>query len=266
MNNFAGNHNGISTGFDAFDEMTGGLENGHVILLGSRPGMGKTLFGLSLVHNSCVKNGEPCIYFSSDLTRDQITAKIAALHAGISFDDISRNKDAKEKYNESIKAVENARLWIDEVSIINVSEIYKRCHQIYKSSRIGFIILDGLQLVTDDDYKSESKSYEIRIIMKGLKQLSLEIYCPIIVTTQLNKKVGNRRVWNPTLSDIPYYEDIMHWVDDVIILHREEDFSFKTVNGERIGFFFPKHGTAQGKTVQLRYVKEYPRFENMYGA
>ena len=46
--------NGIKTGYDDLDRVISGLGNGELIVVGGRPAMGKTAFGLNLLEKIAV--------------------------------------------------------------------------------------------------------------------------------------------------------------------------------------------------------------------
>src|ERR1700742_5033977 len=62
---------GISTGFLKFDEMTGGLREGELIILAARPAMGKTAFALNIAqHVTTSKNPKAVAVFSLEMSKE----------------------------------------------------------------------------------------------------------------------------------------------------------------------------------------------------
>jgi replicative DNA helicase len=60
---------GISTGYTKFDEMTGGLHGGELIILAARPSMGKTALALNIAQHVATKLNETVAVFSLEMSK-----------------------------------------------------------------------------------------------------------------------------------------------------------------------------------------------------
>ena len=60
---------GLSTGFTKFDEKTGGLHPGELIILAGRPATGKTALALNIATHVALKNGKTVAIFSLEMSK-----------------------------------------------------------------------------------------------------------------------------------------------------------------------------------------------------
>lgn len=66
---------GIDTGFQALNEKISGFRKGDLIIIASRPGMGKTTLALNILLQA-IRRDEGVAFFSSDLTSAESMQRI----------------------------------------------------------------------------------------------------------------------------------------------------------------------------------------------
>lgn len=209
--------NGIKTGYDDLDRVISGLGNGELIVVGGRPAMGKTAFGLNLLEKIAVESGEPCLFFSIDLKAKDLFKRMLIQHSGISLLTPLDEKEV-QKLKESEKNLEEAPIIIED-SLLELEEIVDRARKHVYRNGIRLMLVDYLQLIT-----VQCGSFEegISCIMKRLKELAQELQCPIILMSQLNRSVEHRNDHRPLLMDLRGSGSIENVADKVILLYRDE--------------------------------------------
>ena len=75
---------GLSSGISALDEITTGLNRSDLIIVGARPGMGKTSFALNLARNVAVQKGKTVAFFSLEMSREQLVNRLLSTEARVS--------------------------------------------------------------------------------------------------------------------------------------------------------------------------------------
>ena len=210
---------GIKTGFNNLDYFTDGFANGDLIIMGARPSMGKTTFALSLVDNICVRDGKSCVLFTSEMPTNQVIERIIRLHGNVKYNEGDGDGYA-DKVMKSADDVKKARLWIDDTCVGEPDEFVERCRQIGKDERIDIIMIDYLQL-----FESETKHLEVEL--QRLKELAVELNCPVFVLSQLKRSVEKRKDHFPQISDFPLPKLIEVFADEILFLYRDAYYNHK---------------------------------------
>ena len=210
-------------GFNILNKMTSGLLNGGLIVVGGRPSMGKTSFVLNIARNLSVHTEKTVIFFSVELTKEQLVSRILQSEARISSINLRSGKLDDEEYirlNSCINKLKDSKLIIDDTPGISVDAIYERALRIRETENIDLIIIDYLQLLSGpDDYKSRQE--EMEYIVRKLKEMAKELGIPVMVTSQLSRAVEKREDHHPVLSD--FRESIIEQdADTVIFIYRED--------------------------------------------
>ena len=208
----------LYTGYFDLDDLTDGLHNGELTVIGARPGVGKTTFSLQLAEN-IAKKGKNVCYVSLEMSEIQMIQKLLSLRTGINSRKI-RNGDMTEDEKmlvgtECMKLGELNFKLITKASTIQQIEISAR--RLKNQNKIDLLIIDYLQLLRNNG-KFNSREQEVADISRTLKLLSLELDIPIIALCQLNRNASKQA---PTLADIRESGSIEQDADNVIFLYQE---------------------------------------------
>ena len=216
---------GIKTHFAKLDSLTNGLQNGDMILIGARPSIGKTSFGMNIVENVALKSGKKCAVFSAEMGRESITQRLICSVAEVSMTDATRgNLKAPEWKRLEIarKMISNADIYICDKPGIPPKEILSISRKLKRKKGLDMILIDYIGLLGNDETKaSNTRQNEVAAISKSLKGLARELNVPVIVLSQLSRSVvqDNRR---PQLSDLRESGAIEQDADIVMFIHRPD--------------------------------------------
>ena len=256
---------GLRTGFEEFDKLTGGFKNGELICLASRPFIGKTSLALSIVINACVKKAKTCIYFSLAESAQSILRRIISMDAMIPYYYLSRNdnlhecqeKSLQEDLQRTIHKLEEKPIYIDEKSL-TLELIEAACRDLDSKTKIDFVIIDYLQRIVD--YNEGNRTDE-EYMLSRLKNLAKTINCPIIVLSQLSRSVEEREDHRPFLSDMRGTVVAEWYFDMIMFIYRDDYYHEETERKGIAEIIVAKNYSGLIGTVELAFIKELTRFE-----
>ena len=222
-------YDGIPSGFDDIDCMTGGWQDGKLIVVAAPVAMGKTPFVLALARNTAVNYEKSVAYFSIDLSPQQVAGRLMAAEAKVEYEKVLKGKLEGEdliKINERTKKLTDAPFYIVDAPDISLSELCEKARYMYKQQDIKLIIIDSLQHISlDDEVGIDNntpyfKRKKASLITKTLNKLAKELNIPIILVSGLVIYTAH---WHhrPEISFLRKMGIAKH-VDTVVFIYRPE--------------------------------------------
>lgn len=193
----AGEQFGVKTGFRDFDNITGGLESG-LIVIAARPSMGKTAFAASLAVSMAL-HGTPGGIISLEMPKIQLASRIISIISGTEFWRIFRNSHRNDNEEAAINRVisdsANIPLYVSDQSKVNLSDIRYKSEKLIKTKGAKYIMIDYLQLMDANDTETQAKTREQQVaaISRGLTRMSKDLNIPVIALAQLNRESENAK-------------------------------------------------------------------------
>jgi len=217
---------GINSGFYDLDSLTQGFQKSDLIILAGRPSMGKTAFGLNIAANIIKSSKLPVIFFSLEMSKEQIIYRLLSMEADINQMRLKSGKLSQSDWarlNKVIKILSRLPLFIDDTSSLSIPDIRSKLKTIiFEQGKIGLIIIDYLQLMQNSLLKNENRVQELSQITRSLKILAREFNIPVIALSQLSRNVENRVDKKPILSDLRESGSIEQDADVVLMLYRDQ--------------------------------------------
>lgn len=270
---------GLSSGFDALDNMTSGWQNSDLIIIAARPAMGKTAFVLSMCRNIAVTNKIPVGMFSLEMSNVQLVNRLIVNVCEIPGNKIKSGQLAPHEWSQldfKLKELFDAPLYVDDTPSLSVFELRTKARRLVREYGVKLIIIDYLQLMNASGMSYNSRQEEVSTISRSLKGLAKELNIPIIALSQLNRSVENRVGVNPDspdskrpqLSDLRESGAIEQDADMVCFIHRPEYYKiYKDNQGNDLKglaeIIIAKHRNGAVGDVRLRFQGEYARFANI---
>ena len=218
---------GLTSGFYDLDSLTQGFQNSDLIIIAGRPSIGKTAFSLSLCLNTIKAHKVPILFFSLEMSKEQVIYRILSMETSISQLRLRSGRLYKNdwlKLNKIIKIISKLPLFINDNSIISIHDIRMKIkHLLFEQKKIGLIIIDYLQLMQTQSNTYQNRSQELSEITRNLKELAREFNIPIIALSQLSRNVENRANKKPLLSDLRESGSIEQDADLVIMISRSTE-------------------------------------------
>ena len=217
---------GISTGLTDLDTHIGGLEPGNLYSPGGRPGSGKTALVTGIAWHVAAHLGLPVDFYSLEMPRDQLAARILASVSGIPVERQRRGQIEPREFDALMHAAREqskAPLHIDHRSGITIGQLQARARRMKRQHGTRLIVVDYIQLLAGSgNRRSDNRVNELTEITTGLKAMAKELHCPVIALSQLSRAVETRAEKRPQLSDLRESGSIEQDSDVVLFLYREE--------------------------------------------
>jgi replicative DNA helicase len=233
--------------------------------------MGKTAFVLNIAENIIKKYKVPILFFSLEMSKEQLIYRLLANETGISQTRLKIGNLYKEDWYELKKSIQNYSLlpfFIDDQPNLTTQDIRSKIKQIlFEQNKIGLIIIDYLQLLLNSKLKSENRVQELSQITRDLKNLAKEFQIPVIALSQLSRNVENRINKRPVLSDLRESGSIEQDADLVLMLYRENYYNLMVEKNENITaaeLIIAKHRNGPLGTVELAFQTDPTKFFNTF--
>ncbi len=232
---------GTTTGLDDLDSKLGGLHRSDLIILASRPAMGKSSMATTIAFNAAKHfqttdrdedRGKLVAFFSLEMSSEQLATRILAERARINSHDIRTGRLVNEDFGKLVSASQelySLPLFMDDTPAITISAMRTRCRRLARQARnehhngLGLIVVDYLQLIDPGRMnRNDNRVQEISVISRGLKALAKELDAPVLALAQLSRAVEQREDKRPQLSDLRESGSIEQDADVVMFIYRDE--------------------------------------------
>ena len=256
---------GIPTGYRDLDTLLSGLQPSDLVILAARPSMGKTAFSLNLTAHATLRHGSTAAFFSMEMSKEQIAARMMTSEARISGSRMRTGKLRQDDWTPLLGAVERleqAELFIDDTPAMTVGAVRAKCRRVKAMRGLDLIVVDYLQLMRSDD-KMQSREQEISSISRGLKALAKEMHVPVVALSQLNRGVEQRADKRPMMSDLRESGAIEQDADVIMFLYRDEVYNKTPDNQGLAEVLVRKQRNGAIGEVHLAWRGEFARFENL---
>lgn len=248
---------GVPTGFKDLDDSLAGMQKSNLLILASRPGIGKTSLSLGIAQNLAVKYKRSVGFFSLEMSREELVDRLLVAQADIDAWKLKTGKLGEEdftKLSNAMGELAEAPLFIDDTPALSILEMRTKARRLQVEHGIDLLIVDYLQLARSRQL--ENRVQEVSEISQGLKNLARELKVPVLCTAQLNRAVetrgGQKR---PQLSDLRESGSIEMDADVVMFLWREDEENIENINLE-----IAKHRNGPLKTIQLFFKGDRIKF------
>ncbi len=255
---------GVPSGLVDLDEMTSGFQDGDLIIIAGRPGMGKTALALSMIRNASLDAKVGVGMFSLEMANHQLAMRLLCAEARVDSHYVRTGKlPSKLWRNLSVSAgsLENAPIYLDDTPALSVLELRAKARRLKAEHNIGMIVVDYLQLMQGPK-GVESRQQEISVISRSLKALAKELSIPVIALSQLSRAVEQRADRKPQLSDLRESGAIEQDADVVVFLYRPWIYSQEDEDEGKAEVIIAKQRNGPTGIIQASFISKYARFEN----
>ena len=256
---------GLPTGLVDLDSRILGLNKGELVLIASRPGMGKTSIAMNIVMNAAKASGKAVAVFSLEMSREQLVSRILSGEARVDNKKLLKGNLSAEEWRKIVMAaavVGATNILVDDNPTLSVADMNAQCRRV---QNLGLVVVDYLQLMGSDT-KAESRQVEVSNISRSLKAIAQELKVPLVACAQLsraNEKRGGSGI-RPMLSDLRDSGSIEQDADVVMFLHREAYYKRDEQTPDNIAeVIIAKQRNGPLGTVKLAWLGEFTLFDNL---
>ncbi len=256
---------GTKTGFSGVDQVLAGMGNSDLILVGARPGMGKTSFALNIATNVAVQSKKTVCIFSLEMSAEQLVSRIISSEAMIdSYALRTGNLDSKQ-WNEIAKTttkLAGCNILIDDTTGMTVTGMKGKLRRV---KDLGLVVVDYLGLM-QSDRRIDNRVNEVAEISRNLKIMAKELNVPVVCCAQLSRGPESRTDKRPMLSDLRDSGAIEQDADIVIFLYKD-DYYDKQENSNEEGciaeVIIAKNRHGSTSTVKMGWIGRYTKFRTI---
>ena len=250
----------LPTGFYDLDQMTNGLKKSDLIIIASRPSMGKTALALNIAQNVAIESQIPVAIFSLEGFKEPIAERILCSEAEVDRQRLRcghmRNEDW-EKLAEARDSLCQAPIHIDDTQDATLAYIRMQCRKLLIEDNLGLIVIDNFYMMQGSNKKER---------IKGLKELAIELNVPIIVVAKVLQSIEKRKDKHPMFTDLRDFSIIGPYADVIVFLYiddyynRGEDCDEPKPEAEII---IAKNNNGSVGTVNLWFKSNIMKFQNI---
>jgi len=267
---------GLDTGLRDLNVLSGGLKPGNLILLGARPSMGKTSLALQLALAALSQpntEGEApsCVqFYSMEMPDKDIIKRLLAQKGQLNASRLESGQLGDDDWNRLAAAAQrlssdaiSERLALYDASSLTPASLRARARR--SARRLGMpklIVVDYLQLMSAGD-KGENRNLEIASITRALKALALEMRCPVVLLSQLNRALEQRPNKRPYAADLRDSGAIEQDADLILLLYRDEVYHADSDDKGIAEIIVSKNRNGQTGTVKVAWLAEQTRFADL---
>ena len=212
---------GTQTGFSALDRVLAGMGKSDLVLVGARPGMGKTSFALNIATNVAKQTKKAVCIFSLEMSADQLVSRVLSSEALVNSYSLRTGELKPEDWEHLAAAageLAGCDILIDDTSGQTVTSMKAKLRRV---QNLGMVVIDYLGLM-QGDHHNDNRVQEVSEISRSLKIMAKELMVPVVCCAQLSRGPESRNDKKPMLSDLRDSGAIEQDADTVIFLYRSE--------------------------------------------
>jgi len=255
---------GIPSGFADLDEMTSGFEAAELVLIGARPGMGKTAIALSMAANISIKQNKPVAFFSLEMSEQALMIRLLSSEAGIDSRKLRTGFFTQSDFQKIFDAgeiIHNAPLYISDMPDMTLGDIKAVARMLKVQEKIEIIFIDYIGRIKSDNSFQPRWEF-ISEVSRSLKGLARELDIPVVVLTQLTREAETQ---TPNLAVIRDSGALEQDADKVMFIIRDRELNKSMEEqskekGQEVQIMLAKNRNGQVGTVKLTFLKHLTKF------
>jgi len=260
---------GLATGFRGLDNILGGLQKSDMIILASRPAMGKSSLALNIASYVAISENIPVGIFSLEMSRDQVIDRLIATQSNVDLWRLRTGKlsgegqdDDFSRIRQSLDVLNKAPIYIDDTASLNILQMRAMARRLQAQKGLGLIIVDYLQLMEPRN-ASDSTVRQVSEVSRSLKILARELEIPVLAISQLSRAVEKRSPQIPRLADLRESGSLEQDSDVVMFIYREDRYQPETSRKNIADIIIAKHRNGPVGKVELYFDDSRVTFRNL---
>lgn len=254
---------GTPTGFSGIDRVLVGMGESDLIILGARPGMGKTSFALNIATNVAQSSKKAVCVFSLEMSAEQLVSRLLSSEAMVDSRALRSGQITPEdwdKIGQAAMRLSACNILVDDTAGITASAIKAKLRRV---ENLGFVVIDYMGLMESEQHY-DNRALEVGVISRGLKLMAKELQVPILCCAQLSRGTEGRTDKRPQLSDLRESGSIEQDADVVMFLYRDEYYkagrSPEDDGGNTVEVIIQKNRHGSTGNVEMGWIGKYTKF------
>ncbi|MFH8936523.1 replicative DNA helicase [Streptomyces griseosporeus] len=195
---------GIPTGFTDLDLLTGGLIGGRLMVIASRPGLGRSTLVTDMCRHAAIKHKVPTLAYTLEESREHFVTRVLSAEARVARLRIHAGTTEEAEWTRLGRiapVISDAPLWIKAPSRLTMRQLEDEATELVQDHGVRLIAVDGIQDIRPAK-RSDLREREVGDIVRDLKTLARELEVPIIATSHLNRSPEQQWDKKPMLDDL----------------------------------------------------------------
>ncbi|MCL2200442.1 MAG: replicative DNA helicase [Oscillospiraceae bacterium] len=257
---------GLTTGLHDLDKQIMGLNKGDLVLIASRPGMGKTSIALNIALHAAKSSGKSVAVFSLEMSSEQLAMRLLASEAFIDSKKLQTGRIKPEEWRKlsaAAKSISEADLLINDNASLSVADMNAQCRRV---PNLGLVVVDYLQLMqsaSGGKGGSDNRVQVVSEISRMMKIMAKELNVPLICLSQLSRANESRQNKRPLLSDLRESGAIEQDADIVMALYRDDYYDKETEAQNIAECIVLKNRRGETGTIELQWLAQYTNFSSL---
>jgi replicative DNA helicase len=261
---------GVPSGFRDLDRITSGFQEGNLVIVAARPGMGKSALGLGVAANVAVRHGKPVALFTLEMSKAEVTQRLMCAEAKVELHRLRTGRLGQDDWPRLTAACDRlakAPIYVDDTGSITMMEIRSKARRLKsKHPDLGLILVDYMQLMTSGT-NAENRVQEVSQISRALKVLARDLDVPVVAMSQLSRAVEQRHDKRPILSDLRESGSIEQDADIVTFIYRDDYYNPEDSQDPGVAeVIVAKHRNGPTDKVKLSFIAQYAKFADLAAA
>ena len=255
-------YTGIPSGFSGLDRLMTGLNRSDLILVGARPGMGKSAFALNIAVSVAAKTKKKVVYFSLEMSNEQLVERVLSGESAVRNDKMRTGELQTQDWVRIAQAARDLSgipLYFDDTAGITVPEMKAKLRRV---PDLGLVIIDYLQLMSSTS-RSENRVQVVSEITRSLKILAKDLDVPVILCSQLSRGPESRTDKRPMLSDLRESGSIEQDADIVMFLYRDAYYNRESEEQNVAECIVAKNRHGETGVVKMAWDGEHTKFSSL---
>ena len=213
------------------NDVTNGLRKGVLYIVGGRPSMGKSVFGLQAAVFTALR-GLRTAFFSVEMGAAECLSRAIACVGNIPHTWVEHptddHPDAEffwRRFTDTTQLLLDSPLLIDETPAISGRQMIARARRAHMQQPLKLVVIDHMH---DMQVDAKNARFDYGEITQLGKTMAKEFGCPVILLAQLNRQAANRGDKRPTMTDLRESGEIEQKADVILFLHREDYYDKET--------------------------------------
>ena len=265
---------GIPTGFTDLDNLLAGMQKSDLLILASRPSVGKTSLALDIARHVATKNKMAVGIFSLEMSKEQLVDRLICAEAGVGLwkmrtGKLSEGGDDFPKIGHAMSELSESQIFIDDFANSNIMEIRTKARRLQMEHGLDLIIIDYLQLMEGSSSHGDNRVQEITEISRSLKGVARELNVPVLAISQLNRAVEASHPAIPKLSHLRESGSIEQDADVVMFIYRksaDRGYDLNSLSEEEkhiAEIHIAKHRNGPTGVIKLYFNEDLVSFKNL---
>ncbi len=258
---------GLSSGLTDLDNAIMGLNKSDLIIIASRPGMGKTSIALNMALHVAKTSSKAVVMFSLEMSKEQLCLRLLSSESFVDFRKLQTgalSDDDWRKVANASATIGATDIHFDDNPMLSVADMNAACRRI---KDLGLVVIDYLQLMqsagSPGGHAGENRTQVVSDISRMLKIMAKDLNVPVICLAQLSRANESRTNKRPMLSDLRESGSIEQDADIVIGLYRDDYYNQETETPNIAECIILKNRRGETRTVNLRWLPEFTSFSTL---